>query len=73
MKADATDKLSDYVPKCLALDVLFQNYLMLRVGAVLQLVPNMSYDHIVHDGSYYMQTHKEICVKEFNDLYRTKL
>jgi len=73
LTADGATKFSDYVEKCLAVDVLFKNYLMLRLGARIQLVPNMSYDHIVHDGSYYMQTHKTICVQDFNKLYREKL
>lgn len=72
MKADGA-QFSDYIQKCLALDVLFQNYLMLRLGARIQLVPNMSYDHIVHADSYYIQTHKGVRVQEFNQLYRDKI
>ena len=70
MNTDGADRFSGYIPKCLAVDVLFKNYLMLRSGARIQLVPNMSYNHIVHDGSYFMETHKTICVQDFNNLYR---
>lgn len=73
MKTDGADRFSGYIPKCLAVDVLFKNYLMLRSGARIQLVPNMSYNHIVHDGSYFMETHKTICVQDFNNLYRDKI
>lgn len=73
LKADGTDKFTDYIPKCLAVDVLFKNYLMLRLGARIQLVPDMSYNHIVHDGSYYTQTANSICVQDFNNLYRDKI
>lgn len=73
MRANGTDKFNDYIPKCLAVDVLFKNYLMLRLGARIQLVPNMSYNHIVHSGSYYIQTANSICVQDFNNLYRDKI
>ena len=74
MRADGLDKFSDYIPKSPTVDVLFQNYLLMRLGCRLQLVPNMSYDHIVHDGSFYLNTYRTFnFVKDFNNLYRDKL
>lgn len=65
--------LPEYASRCLGLCSIFKNYLLLRAGGRLQLVPNMSYHHIVHDGSYYVETHRLVCVNDFNNLYRDKL
>jgi hypothetical protein len=45
---------------CHAQDVVYQNYLFFtRGGGRLVLVPGMEYDHIVHDGSYWIATNKQ--------------
>lgn len=51
------ENLKHVEDNCKGLDVLFQNYLLLTKGnCKLVLVPNMEYHHIVHSGSYYLQT-----------------
>lgn len=42
----------------LCYDVIYMNYLLMKYANVsLQVVPGMTYSHVVHDGSYYLQTH----------------
>lgn len=42
--------------KCKALDVFFKNLLLLINDSKFIIVPNMMYNHIVHDDSYYIKT-----------------
>jgi hypothetical protein len=56
---------------CKAFDVLFRNYILLTKGnMILAIVPDMEYDHIVHDGSYYTETQKEINTDKFFNLFK---
>jgi hypothetical protein len=42
------------------LDVLYQNYLLLQNPLTKLIhVPNMAYDHIVHSGSFYMNSNND--------------
>ncbi len=53
-----------------SLDVLYQNYLLFTLGDCnLVIIPNMEYDHIVHDGSYYKQTSHIVKISLYNSLY----
>jgi len=54
-----------------SLDVLYQNYLLFTLGNCnLILIPNMEYDHIVHNGSYYIQTSHMVNIPLYNSLYQ---
>jgi hypothetical protein len=55
---------------CHARDVLYQNYLLFHLaGAKMKVVPHMAYNHIVHQGSYYIQHNDKTHVEYFNSLY----
>jgi hypothetical protein len=55
---------------CMALDVMFQNYLLFVQGdCKFIVVPDMEYDHVLHDGSYYLQTCQSINTRLFNSFY----
>jgi hypothetical protein len=71
LKSLPDDSQKDLENSCKAYDVLFQNYLLLTKGSsFLTVVPNMEYDHIVHSGSYYMETCNQIDSKKFNNLFK---
>jgi hypothetical protein len=54
-----------------SLDVLYQNYLLFTLADCnLILIPGMEYDHIVHDGSYYIQTSHMVNIPLYNSLYQ---
>ncbi len=64
-----SEYLESLASKCLALDVIFKNYLLLaKANAVIHVVPNMAYDHITHSGSYYMETCNQINSNTFSSL-----
>lgn len=48
------DKLHGSCPD--ACDVIYANYVWVKAGCALRVVPNMTYDHVVHDGSVYLKT-----------------
>jgi glycosyltransferase involved in cell wall biosynthesis len=49
-----------------ACDVIYFNTMLFeQLDLKLHVVPNMIYDHVVHNGSIYMQTHGQFC--NFND------
>jgi hypothetical protein len=49
-----------------ACDVIYFNTMLFeQFDLKLHVVPNMIYDHVVHNGSIYMQTHGQFC--NFND------
>ena len=51
-------------------DVMFQNYFMWKNNnMIMVVVPGMEYDHIVHQGSYYIQELFALNVDHFNALY----
>lgn len=51
-------------------DVMFQNYFMWKNNNMKMLVvPGMEYNHIVHDGSYYIRELAMLNVDNFNALY----
>jgi glycosyltransferase involved in cell wall biosynthesis len=55
---------------CKALDVMYQNYLLwTNADCKFIVVPEMEYDHPLHDGSYYLQTCHSINTQLFNSLY----
>jgi hypothetical protein len=60
----------DLEASCKAFDVLFKNYLLLKKSAILTIVPDMEYNHIVHDGSYYMETCNQIDSNKFYNLFK---
>lgn len=71
MESKPDESHQGLVSSCKALDVLFQNYLLFTKGnGVITIVPDMEYNHIVHDGSYYMETHKEIDSNKFYNLFK---
>lgn len=52
-------------------DVMFQNYMMWATNNMtLVVVPNMEYQHVVHDGSYVMNYQQEMNYPFFNSLYK---
>ena len=56
--------------KSKSLDVLYQNYLLLTVGDCNFIsIPNMEYDHIVHNGSYYIQTSHMVNIPLYYSLF----
>jgi hypothetical protein len=68
--SDTDESQKDLEKSCKALDVLFQNYLLFTKGrAVLTVIPEMEYHHIVHDGSYYIETHRQINTNFFNNFF----
>jgi hypothetical protein len=71
MKAESDYSLEDMDKSYKVCDVLYQNYLLLsKYNAILTLVPNMEYDHIVHGGSYYMETCNQLDMNKFNILFK---
>ncbi len=61
------EKFEKQIKSCRGYDVIFFNYLMsYHKGYTLQVVPNMKYNHAVHDGSYFLNTYK---IKETQDFY----
>jgi hypothetical protein len=64
------DSQKDLTDSCKALDAHYQSYLLLAKGkAIFSVVPGMEYDHIVHDGSYWTTTCKEINISKFYKLF----
>jgi hypothetical protein len=53
----ASPELAHLEEKCYSMDVFLRNYLLLRNGAVFNVVKDMEYEHIVHPGSFYINTH----------------
>jgi glycosyltransferase involved in cell wall biosynthesis len=61
------EKFEKQIKACRGYDVIFFNYLMTyHKNYSLQVVPNMKYNHAVHDGSYFLNTYK---IKETQDFY----
>lgn len=62
----------NYISNCYSYDVIYMNYLLLKYGSFqLVVVPNMTYSHVVHNGSYFMETSNY--AKEFFDDLKNKL
>jgi glycosyltransferase involved in cell wall biosynthesis len=71
MESEPDESHQELVSSCKALDVLFQNYLLFIKGnGIIGIIPNMEYDHIVHDGSYYMETCNQINTQKFYNLFK---
>ena len=52
-------------------DVMFQNYMMWATNNMtMVVVPNMEYQHVVHDGSYVVNYQQEMNYPFFNSLYK---
>ena len=61
------EKFEKQIKACRGYDVIFFNYLMTyHKDYSLHVVPNMKYNHAVHDGSYFLNTYK---IKETQDFY----
>ena len=59
------------VSKSSACDVIYLNTLLFeQLNLNLHVVPKLEYDHVVHDGSIYNQTHNNF--KEFNNLVHNR-
>lgn len=57
----------DNIPMSSACDVIYFNTLLFeQLDLHLHVVPGMDYDHVVHDGSIYIQTHAKYA--NFNNL-----
>ena len=69
-KAEATGSFKQYESNCLAADVIFQNHLLFQQGATLVIVPGMSYDHAVHEGSYWKTTSDKFDYSVFQNMYK---
>jgi hypothetical protein len=53
-----------------ALDVMYQNYLLwTQADCKFIVVPDMEYDHTLHDGSYYLTTCNSINTSFYNNFY----
>jgi hypothetical protein len=53
-----------------AVDVLYNNYLLMtKADAKIIVVPDMGYEHIVHDGSMYLQTSNRVNLEFYHSLY----
>jgi hypothetical protein len=64
-----TDHLKQLASQCLALDVIYRNYLLMTLGnGTIHIVPNMAYDHVTHSGSYYMETCNQVKSDLFSGL-----
>jgi len=50
-----TDNYIKNNTNCNALDVLMRNFLLLINNSILIIVPNMAYNHIVHDDSFFIK------------------
>jgi hypothetical protein len=68
LRSVSTPELSKYDESCF-LDVQFRNYFLLMNGATFHIVPQMEYSHVVHDGSFYINTHKLFSREPFDALY----
>lgn len=65
-----TDEHLKHLETARSPDVMFQNYFMWKNNNMkMVVVPGMMYDHIVHDGSYYIQELSMLNVDNFNALY----
>lgn len=54
------------IPLSCACDVIYLNTLFFeQLDLNMHIVPNLSYSHVVHDGSIYMQTHNSF--RQFNE------
>ena len=52
-------------------DVIYKNYLLLtKFNTILTLVPNMEYNHIVHNGSYYIETCSQIEQSKLDNMFK---
>jgi len=69
-KAEATGLYKQYEINCFAADVIFQNHLLFEQGAILHIVPAMSYDHAVHEGSYWKTTSDKFDYSVFQNMYK---
>ena len=48
----------EFAKVCITCDVLYKNYLLLKNGINLYIVPDLSYSHVVHDDSIFIQKAK---------------
>jgi hypothetical protein len=70
-KYTLTDEEIKAAKESWAVDVLYSNYLLItKSDAKIVTVPEMAYDHIVHDGSMYTQTKSKVDLIFYNSLYK---
>jgi hypothetical protein len=50
------DEVNQLSKICFPCDVIYMNYLLLMNGQTFIVVPNMYYEHVVHDESIYLKT-----------------
>lgn len=62
------DGQEKYPNECKAMDVLYRNYLCLKSGVQIHIIPEMEYSHITHSGSYWSETALQINQKLFEEL-----
>ena len=48
-------------------DSIFSNFLMLKSGMTIKIIPELQYDHTVHDGSFYLSVADE-CTKQWHEV-----
>jgi len=61
----------DNIPKSSACDVIYFNTLLFeQLDLNIHVVPNLEYDHVVHNGSIYIQTQNNF--KEFNNFVHNR-
>jgi hypothetical protein len=61
----------DNIAKSSACDVIYFNTLLFeQLELNMHVVPNLEYDHVVHNGSIYTQTHDKF--KEFNNFVHNR-
>jgi hypothetical protein len=70
VKSTTTEDLKKYENTCHALDVQFKNYFLLMNDSIFKIIKDMEYYHVVHSGSYYINTEKLIDRTIFDNLYK---
>ena len=59
------------IGKSSACDVIYLNTLLFeQLDLNMHVIPNLEYDHVVHNGSIYIQTSNNF--KEFNNLVHNR-
>ena len=66
-----TDEETNAAKESWAVDVLYSNYLLItKSDAKMVTVPEMAYNHIVHNDSMYIQTHSKVNLNFYDSLYK---
>ena len=62
MLLTTNDEVKEISKTCFSCDVIYMNCLFLKHDYKFIVIPNMNYEHVVHNGSIYLLTHKQ-CVE----------